>query len=204
MEGLLQPLDGPHVLEAALRVRPQQVEAPAAGGVKAGVQGLAGVAPGGQPVPAQPDDHPLIGLRGVDDGPVNQIVLDQQDVPGLEEVGDALHQIGRFSPQEEDELVEFVIVIVHLLGPAVLQMEEAEVLVEVTPFAGGFSNEHGAVPPFPVCDLYPSALFALPQPEYPTNLEKDFPHLWRKRQKHGLWKRKIWAHGILEICYSYV
>ena len=64
-------------------------------------------------------------------------MLDQQHVPGLEEVGDALHQVGHLSPQEENELVKLVVVVVHLLGPAVLQMEEAEALVEVAPLAGG-------------------------------------------------------------------
>ena len=147
-EGLLQALDGPHVLQSPLRARPQEVEAPPPDGVKAGVQGLLRAAAGPHPLPAQPDHHPLIGLRGVDDGPVNQIVLDQQDVPGLEEVGDALHQIGRFPPQEEDELVEFVIVIVHLLGPAVLQVEEAEVLIQIAPLAGGLPDGHdGFLPP---------------------------------------------------------
>ena len=151
--GLLQPLDGPHVLEAPLGVRPQQVEAPAPGGVKAGVQSLAGVAPGGQPVPAQPDHHPLIGLRGVDDRPVDQAPGHQKDVPGLEEVGDALHQVGHLPPQEEDELVELVIVVLQLLGAAVLEVEEAEVLVQIAPFFGALAGGHGVPPLSRLCPL---------------------------------------------------
>ena len=131
-------------------------------------------------------------------------MLYQQNVPGLEEIGDALHQIGHLSPQKKDDLVEFVVVIVQLLGPAVLQVKQAEVLVQISTLAGVFPGGHGALPPLPVCVLYPNALFALSQSEYPTNLGKDFPHLWRKRQKPGPEARKIWANGFLEICYSYV
>ena len=79
---------------------------------------------------------------------MNEIVLDQQDVPGLKEVGDALYQIGHLPSQEEDQLVELVVVVVHLLGPAVLEVEEAEVLVEVAPLAGGLPDGHdGFLPP---------------------------------------------------------
>ena len=74
---------------------------------------------------------------------MNEIVLDQQDVPGLKEVGDALYQIGHLPSQEEDQLVELVVVVVHLLGPAVFQVEEAEILVQIPPLAGGLPNAHG-------------------------------------------------------------
>ena len=40
-----------------------------------------------------------------------------------------LHHIGDLSPQEKDQLVKGVVVIVHLLGPAVLQVEQPEVLL---------------------------------------------------------------------------
>ena len=128
-QGLLQLLDALHIVEPPLCVEAQQVEPPLPGGVEAGVQRLAGVAAPLQPLPSQPDHHPLIGLRRVDDGPVDQVVSHQQQVPGLKEVGDALHHIGDLSPQEKDQLVKGVVVIVHLLGPAVLQVEQPEVLL---------------------------------------------------------------------------
>ena len=119
------------------------MEAPAAGGVKAGVHGLAGVAAGGQILPPQPHHHPLIGFRGVDDGPVNQVVLNQQNVPGLEEVGDALHHIGDLAAQQQNQLVKLVIVVIQLWRAGVLQVEEAEALVEIAPLSNLAPIQHG-------------------------------------------------------------
>ena len=130
------------------RPEPQQVEAPLPGGLKAGVQGLAGVAALLQPLPPQPDDHPLIGRRRVDDRAVDHIVLHQQQVPGLEEVGDALHHVGHLPPQHQDELVKFVIMVIQLLGAAVFQVEQAEILVQISPLAHFAAVQHRSTPSF--------------------------------------------------------
>ena len=146
--GRLHLLDALHIVEPPLRVEPQQVEPPLPGGVEAGRQRLAGVAAPLQPLPAQPHHHPLIGLRRVDDGPVDQVVAHQQHVPGPEEVGDALHHVGDLSPQQQDQFVKGVVVVVHRLGPAVLQVEQAEVLLQISPLADLVPVQH-LPPPLP-------------------------------------------------------
>ena len=71
----------------------------------------------------------------------------QQQVPGLEEVGDALHHVGDLAPQQEDDLVELMVMIADLLGPAVLQPDEAEVLPEIAPLARVRRAWHGISSP---------------------------------------------------------
>ena len=71
----------------------------------------------------------------------------QQQVPGLEEVSDALHHVGDLTPQQEDDLVELMVMIADLLGPAVLQPDEAEVLPEIAPLARVRRAWHGIVLP---------------------------------------------------------
>ena len=80
----------------------------------------------------------------MDDGPVDQVVSHQQQVPGLEEVGDALHHVGDLAPQQEDDLVELMVMIADLLGPAVLQVEQPEVLVEIAPLSDLTAVQHNA------------------------------------------------------------
>ena len=110
------------------RIQTQQVEIPLPGQLEAGGQIRVGAAPAFQPVPAQPDHHPLVGGGGIDGHPMDGAPSHQQQVPGAEKVGDALHHIGHLSAQAQDELVEFVVMILQLLGAAVLQMEQPEVL----------------------------------------------------------------------------
>ena len=167
MQRLLQLLDEPHVLQPPLGVEPQQVKALLPGDVKAAVQRLAGVSPAGQPLPAQPDDHPFIGLRRVDDGPVDHVVLHQQQVPGTEKVGDALHHIGDLAAQQQDQLVKLMVMVVQLLRPAVLQMEQAEVLVQIAPLAHFAAVQHPSTP-FAAQFAYLTALFTILQSEFRT------------------------------------
>ena len=61
-QGILQMADGPCIAQPALLCCPQQMEARFPAVVKTGVQRLAGVAAARQPVPSQPQHHPLIGL----------------------------------------------------------------------------------------------------------------------------------------------
>ena len=119
------------------------MEAPLPDGVEAGVQSLIRVASVRQPLPAQPDHHPLIGLGGVDGGTVNHIVLHQQHVPGAEEVGDALYHIGDPAAQQQNQLVELVVVVIQLGRAAVLQVEEAEALVQIAPLSNLAPVQHG-------------------------------------------------------------
>ena len=70
----------------------------------------------------------------------------QQQVPGAEEVGDALHHIGDLAPQQEDDLVELMVMVADLLGPAVLQPDEAEVLPQIAPLARVLCSRHGGTP----------------------------------------------------------
>ena len=142
-EGALQALEE---LEVGGPVRggdAEEVEVPAGGLPEAGIQGGLFRTALAEPVLPQPEDHPLIGLRGVDDGPVDAVMGHQQQVPGLEEVGDALHHVGDLAPQQEDDLVELMVMIADLLGPAVLQPDEAEVLPEITPLARVRRAWHG-------------------------------------------------------------
>ena len=142
-QGFLQALNILHVLQTPLRVGAQQVKAPVPDGVEAGVQGLFRVAPVRQPLPAQPDHNPFIGLRGVDDGPVDHVVLHQQHVPGAEKIGHALHHIGNLAAQQQDQLVKFVVVVVQLWRAAVLQVKQAEALVKIAPLSHLAPIQHG-------------------------------------------------------------
>ena len=131
--GLLQLLDAVHVMHPPLRVEPQQMKPPLPGQDKAALQLLTGVTALLQPLLSQPDHHPLIGLRRVHNGSVNQIPAHQQQIPGLKEVCDPLHHIGNPAAQQQHQLVKGMVMVVHLRGLAVLQVEQAEVLLQVPP-----------------------------------------------------------------------
>ena len=59
--GLLQVLDGAHIVQPALPVKAQQVEPPLLSQLETGLPRLAGISPPHQPLPSQPDYHQLIG-----------------------------------------------------------------------------------------------------------------------------------------------
>ena len=182
-QGLLHALDVVHIPQPPLGGKAQQMEAPLLGDGKAGVQSLAGVGPALQPLPAQPHHHPLIGLRRVDHGPVDQIVPHQQHVPRLEEIGDALHHIGHLATQQQNQLVKLVIVVVQLLGPAVLQVEQPEILMEISPLPDLTAVQHGSAPFRPRCLFYFSAPFAIPQAISREKHAKSFLGFGQPRQK---------------------
>ena len=143
-EGALQTLQELKVGGPVRRRDAQKMEIPAHRFLEAGIQRSFLRAAPAEPVLPQPEDHPLIGLRWVDDRPVDPVVGHQQQIPGLEEVGHALHHIGDLAPQQEDDLVELVIMIADLLGPAVLQPDEAEVLPEISPLTRVHPFRHGS------------------------------------------------------------
>ena len=78
----------------------------------------------------------------MDDGPVNQVMLDQHDVPRFEEIGDALHHVGHLSAEEDHQLIKFMVMVVDFLGQRILQMHQAEVPVQIPPLAHLAAIQH--------------------------------------------------------------
>ena len=70
----------------------------------------------------------------------------QQKIPGLKEIGHALHHIGHLAAQEQNQLIKFMVVIVQFLGPAVFEMEKPEVLPQIPPLAHFTAVQHGGAP----------------------------------------------------------
>ena len=165
------------------------MESPLPGRVKAGIQPLTGVAALRQPRPVQPQHHPLIGLRRVDDGLVDETVLHQQYVPGLEKVGDALHHVGDLAAQGQNQLVELVVVVVQLLGPGILQMEQAEALVQIAPLADLTDIQHSTHPLF--SRLILPHILPFYNPNYTQNHENISAFFVEKAVEFGL-----------HICYT--
>ena len=85
-------------------------------------------------------------------------MLDQHDVPRLEEIGDALHHVGHLSAEEDHQLIKFMVMVVDLLGQRVLQMHQAEVPVQIPPLAHLAAIQHTVTPL--VYDPHFTALFA--------------------------------------------
>ena len=142
---LLQLADQAHILQPPLRGLAQQVESPLPGHIKAGAQALARGAAVLQIVSVEPQNDPLIGLRGVDAGHMDHVVLHQQNVPGPEEVAHTLYHIGHPTAQQEDDLIKFMVVVLHLLRPGVLEMEETKIFMEVPPSSHLTAVQHRSV-----------------------------------------------------------
>ena len=75
-------------------------------------------------------------------------MLHQKHVPRLQKIRHALDGIGNLSPQKEDQLVEFMVVIVEFLRAAVLEMEQSKILVEISPLTDLTSVQQIGPPPF--------------------------------------------------------
>ncbi|MPM97054.1 hypothetical protein SDC9_144227 [bioreactor metagenome] len=123
------------------------MEPPPTGQIKAGGQGLAGVAPPVQPLPPQPQHHPLIRLRRINHRPVNLVARHQQQIPRAEEIGHTLHHISHLAAQQKDDLVKFVIVVLQRLRAGVLQVKQTKILQKISPLIRFQSLRHG---PFPL------------------------------------------------------
>ena len=66
---------------------------------------------------------------------MNHIAADQQDVHRLEGIAFALDVVLGPALNVEYQLVKFVVVVVQLYGPAVPEMEQPVVLMQISPFA---------------------------------------------------------------------
>ena len=73
-------------------------------------------------------------------------MLDQHDVPRLEEIGDALHHVGHLSTEEDHQLIKFMVMVVDLLGQRIFQVYQAEVSVQIPPLAYLAAIQHTITP----------------------------------------------------------
>ena len=129
----------------------------------------------------------------------------QQQVPGLKEVGDALHHIGDLSPQEKDQLVKGVVVIVHLLGPAVLQVEQPEVLLQIAPLVDLLPVRH-LLPLFRPPEHPPGHPWPwnrAPRPMRQGRFAGILPHIADFHNRHRKRRPQFGGRGfICRLCFS--
>ncbi len=79
------------------------------------------------------DDDPLIGDSGVQLRPVDAAAAQQHDIPCLQQVAMTVNVISAAAGQKQQDLAEFMIVVIHLGALGRAQVKQTEIFQQIAP-----------------------------------------------------------------------